>query len=349
LVLPLSPQQVNLEGLVTFSDESDPDFEYNELLREINEKAEVGHWKAATRKLKKLTRRFPQKPVSGETYLATLQACMANRLNGARASEPARKLLENMADGGVGIPGDVANYCVQNCLGCGPNATHDGCGGIDTALAMMAAVEHGSADVLTGETYSKVVSALVRNDELDDGLAMLRKIVVDRSFTPLLELFGQVAIAAAEKDPKEALTVLAYAKAAGYELDKVAATQDGRTMLAAGVIAAEKLDNLGLGLRLLTAASKAEGCAPDRGDDLVSSSSSAAQRASTLIHKRAINAAVKEGNWRLAVKLLGVMTERSLRTSPWVWRNVVTCCAKAEKSRKATALLLDWVSLIEYH
>jgi hypothetical protein len=28
-----------------------------------------------------------------------------------------------------------------------------------------------------------------------------------------------------------------------------------------------------------------------------------------------------------------------------VWRNVVQCCCKNEKSKKATAILLDWVSL----
>merc|ERR1719261_737131 len=39
------------------------------------------------------------------------------------------------------------------------------------------------------------------------------------------------------------------------------------------------------------------------------------------------------------------MISRSLRPSPTLWRNVVTCCAKAKKSRKATALLLDWVKL----
>ena len=115
-------------------------------------------------------------------------------------------------------------------------------------------------------------------------------------------------------------------------------------ILAAGVIAAEKMDNIALGLRLLTAASEAKGCEPDRGDALVASASSAVQRASTLIHKRAINKAVEDGAWKLAVKLMELMVERNLKPSPAVWKNVVTCCAKNEKSRKATALLLDWVS-----
>jgi len=47
------------------------------------------------------------------------------------------------------------------------------------------------------------------------------------------------------------------------------------------------------------------------------------------------------------VKVLELMIQRNLRPSPWVWRNVVTCCAKAEKSRKATALLMDWIRLYE--
>ena len=140
------------------------------------------------------------------------------------------------------------------------------------------------------------------------------------------------------------MTVLAYAKAAGYELDNIASTIDGRALLAAGVVAAEKLDNLGLGLRLLTAASKAQGCEPDRGDDLVATSSPAAQRACTIIHRQAIRKASVDGSWKLSVKLLELMLERGLTPSPSTWRNVVTCCAKAEKSRKATSLLLDWVS-----
>jgi pentatricopeptide repeat protein len=77
---------------------------------------------------------------------------------------------------------------------------------------------------------------------------------------------------------------------------------------------------------------------------LVAASSSSAQRAATLIHKRAINKAVEDGQWKLAVKLLELMLERSLKPSPAVWKSIITCCAKNEKSKKATALLLDWVS-----
>jgi hypothetical protein len=255
--------------------------------------------------------------------------------------------MEELVDEGYEIPADLGNYCIQNCLGEGPNGTHDGCGGIDTALAMLAAMESSPAasHLLTVDTYGKIVVAMAKNGQIDDSLVMLRSMVVDRSYTPSLEIFAEVAQAAAQVNAEKVLSVLVYAKAAGYELDTIASTQDGRTILASGVIAAEKLDNLALGLRLLTAASKASGCAPDRGDDLVASHSSAAQRAATLIHTRALNTAVNEGQWKLAVRLLDTMMQRSLTPSPWVWRNVVTCCAKAEKSRKATALLMDWVKL----
>jgi hypothetical protein len=80
---------------------------------------------------------------------------------------------------------------------------------------------------------------------------------------------------------------------------------------------------------------------------MLAMSSSAAQRACTLIHKRAIITAVEDRQWKLAVRVLELMIKRGLRPSAWIWRNVVTCCAKAEKSRKATALLLDWVRLSE--
>lgn len=334
---------------IEFLDESDQDFDYKELLNEVMEKSAVGHWKAATRKLKKLNKSFPTHKIPEEAFVNTLQACSADRLHGARASIPARKIMEELVDEGYEIPADLGNYCIQNCLGEGPNGTHDGCGGIDTALAMLAAMESSStSDLLTVDSYGKVVVTMAKNGEIDESLVMLRSMVVDRSFTPSLEIFAEVAQAAAEVDAEKVLSVLAYAKAAGYELDNIASTQDGRTILASGVIAAEKLDNLALGLRLLTAASKAGGCAPDRGDDLVASHSSAAQRAATLIHKRALNTAVNEGQWKLAVRLLDTMIQRSLTPSPWVWRNVVTCCAKAEKSRKATALLMDWVSFLAW-
>ena len=282
-------------------------------------------------------------------YTETLTACMADRLHGARAAEPARKVMEGMVEEGYEIPTDAANYCLKNSLGEGLNGSHEGHGGIDTALAMLAAIELcKKPPIINPDTYWKLITSMAGTGDLDHTLKVLRTVVVEKSETPNLQLFADVAMSCVKKGSKDAekvLTVLTYAKAAGYDLDNIASTVDGRNLLAAGVIAAELMDNIPLGLRLLTAASKAQGCAPDRGDTLVATSSSAAQRAATIMHRKAINkAAVEENGWKLAVKLLELMMERSLTPSPSVWRNVVTCCAKAEKSRKATALLLDWVS-----
>jgi PPR repeat len=336
-----------------FTDEADPDFDFKDVVSAILEKCKLGHWKAATRKLKTLRRHHAslETPVPKEVYLATLQACMANRLQGARASEPARKILEDMADDGLVIPTDVANYCVQNCLGGGPQGTHDKCGGIDTALAMAAAVQASvdGKEKLTAETLGKMATILATEGEVEEALSLLRSMVVDRSLTPPLQIFADIAAAAIKVDCEKVMNVLVFSKAAGYELDNIASTVDGRTMLAAGVIAAEKMDNLALGLRLLAAAEKAAGCAPDKGDALVASSSSAAQRACTLIHKRAISKACMDSEWKLAVKLLEMMINRSLSPSSNVWKNVVTCCAKAGKSKRAVSLLLDWVRIHLYH
>jgi len=337
----------------TFTDESDPDFDFNTLVSEIEEKTEVGHWKAATRKLKKLSKRYatPERPVPEKTYVAVLEACLSDRLHGARASEPARKILESMVEDGYTIPAHLGNQCVVDCLGRGPNGSHDEFGGIDTALAMLAAMESSSSgsEMITVDTYGAVVSALSYDGAVDEAVLLLRAMVVEHSFTPPLSTFDDVAKAAAKtKNMSETvLQVMTLAKAAGYVLDNIASAEAGRGLIASGVIAAEQMNNLALGLRLLTAAAKGEGCAPDRGDDLVASSSSAAQRACTLIHKRAIDKAIEDDNWKLAVKLQSLMTERSLTPSTSVLRKVVSVCVKCVKSKKATALLLDWIERFE--
>ena len=376
---------------ISFQDTSDPDFEWKDLQREIREKCSQGHWKTATRKLKRLnryrmthmtensstgisidgdsemTRKIPK-----EIYDTVLEACMVDRLHGARASEPTRRVMECMVMDGYTIDSDIANNCIKNCVsGSGPHGTHDGFGGIDTALAMLAACESTSTGntKINVDTYESIISAMAKeggSTSLDDALSMTRSLVVDKSETPSLDLFATVAKACVDvsvvkkkggdiqhinsnvllqkNNAEKVLTLMAYIKAAGYDLDNIASTEPGREILAAGVIASEILDNIPLGLRLLTAAGKAEGCSPDRGDTMVALSSSAAQRAATILHRRATNRAVQDGSWKLSVKLLEIMMQRSLTPSPRVWRNVVTCCAKAEKSRKATSLLLDWVS-----
>jgi len=338
---------------IEFCDESDKDFDYKSFRTEVVDKASIGHWKAATRKLKQLQTRFEtdERKVDAEAYLAVLGACLDERLHGARASEPARKILEEMSERGYEIPAELGNGCVTNCLGTGPNGSHDGCGGIDTALAMLAAMESApnGSESIAMDTYGAVVTALADDGAVEESILLLRAMVVEHAFTPPLSTFADVAMAAAKDGEmgESVLQVLTLAKAAGYELDSVASAQAGRELLASGVIAAEQMENIALGLRLLTAAGKAEGCAPDRGDDLVAASSAAAQRACTLIHKSAIDKAVHDDNWKLAVKLLQLMPERSLTPSNSVWRKVVTCCARCEKSRKSTALLLDWVKLSE--
>jgi len=328
--------------------------EFNDLVKETLEKAEQLHWNAAIRKLKTLTRRFgpassDPRTIPEEVYTTTLKACSANRMHRSRAADPARKIMEGMVEAGYQIPTDAANFCIKNCLSDGPNGANEGHGGIDTALAMLAAV-HSSENppIINPDTYSKLITTMADDGSIDDALNTLRELVVQNAETPSLQLFAYVASACVRDGAGNAdkvLTVLAYAKACGYELDSVASTAEGRQLLAAGVIAAELLNNIALGLRLLTAASLAEGCAPDRGDALIASSSSKAQRAATILHRQAINKAVEDNQWKLAVKLLELMMARSLTPSPSVWRNVVICCAKAEKSRKATALLLDWITL----
>ena len=335
---------------ISFINQSDPDFEFNELLKETEEKIAAGHWKAATRKLKKLTKNYvtPERQIPEHVYVGILKACMANRLHGARASEPARKVMEEMADHGVAIPLNFANYCVQNCLGEGEGGKHDGCGGIDTALAMIAAIEAspGGDMAIQEDTLGKVVASLAGDGAVDEALVMLKSIVVERSLTPPLSMLADIALKTANTEPEQVPNVLAFAKAAGYELDSIASLEDGRALLAAGVIAAEKMNNVALGLRLLTAASKATMTdeTEDGGDVLVANHSAGAQRASALVHKRAVGKAAKDNEWKLAVRLLELMLARKLNVAPTVWRSVVSSCAKAGKSRKSTALLLDWVS-----
>ena len=344
-----SHPQTNLEKIVSFVDQSDPEFEVKELQKEIRAKAEMGHWKAATRKLKKLTRRVQRdQPVPEDILEVVLEACMDARLQGARAAEPARKILEQYVEFGYKIPESAGNHCIKNCLGEeGPQSTHQGFGGIDTALAMLAAMKQSRTSIQL-ETYEKVSVALAKEGSFKEALATLRRTIVDMSEIPSLATFAAIAEAAvADADAKtddKVLEILTLAKAAGFELDSIAKTQDGRAILAAGVVAAERLNNLNLGLRLLTAARSAS-ADEEAFDSLVAQFNRASERASVLIHKEAINKAVTDGKWQLAVKLVDLMLGRGLRPSPWVLRNVVTCCAKAEKSRKATALLLDWVRL----
>ena len=362
-------KKMAFQKFIDFVDISDPT---EELVADIKLKCEQNHWKAATRKLKKLTRQLSKNNdsekyydvVTEELLLQVLTVCAANRLQGARASEPSRKVMEQLVELGYNIPTEIGNYCIQNTLDeTSNNYRHQGFGGIDTALAMVAAMEKCQTPIHP-ETYDKLIFALAREGSIASSLSILRDQVVERSVTPPLATFATLAqIALAATSPTEpatssaganhtttvepVFTLLAYAKAAGYDLDQIASVDEGRSLLASGVIAADRANNDAMGFRLLTAASNAVNVAPDRGDIMVALSSSAAQRACTLIHKRAVDKAVMANDWQLAVKVLELMIQRFLKPSPWAWRNVITCCAKAQKSKKATGLLLDWVKLYE--
>lgn len=339
---------------IEFEDMADANFDFNNRIQELYDLSERVHWKKASRKLKQLTKRFGSgsadpREIPEKVFTDVLTALMDSRLHGARAAEPARRAMEVMLSNGYGVPAEIANTCIKESLGFEKDGTHEGFGGIDTALSMLTAVEldEENPTPIFVDTYEKLITTLANEGSIDYALKLLREIVVERADTPSLKVFSDVASACvqASNEPEKLMTGLAYVKATGYDLDNIAATVDGRGILAAGVIAAEKMGNIGLGLRFLTAASKAEGCEPDRGDTLVANLSPAAQRACTIIHRQAINKAVENKTWKLAVKLLELMLERGLTPSPSVWRNVVVLCAKEEKSRKATALLVDWIDL----
>lgn len=348
-----------VEG-ITFTDSSDPDFEYKSLLSQISEKCQQGHWKSALRKLKQISKKYGSThTIPFSTYLEVLESCTENRLQGARAAIPARKIIEEIVDRFEDdeetsleelLPSAIAAKCITDALGIESGGTHDGHGGIDVALATLAALDRASYRSLPPEPYEALAVALARDGDATESLALLRHLVVERGATPQLSTLAAAAAAAAAAPgfhPEEALQALSLAKAGGYVLDNVAGVPAGRDLLAAGVVAAERMNNLALGLRLLTAAGAAEGCAPDKGDVLVAAQSAAAQRAAVLIHKRAIQKAAVDGNWKLCVKLLELMNQRGLMASTRVWRTVVTTCAKCEKSRRATAILFDWVKLSE--
>lgn len=270
-----------------------------------------------------------------ELYVTVLEACAEDRLQGARASEPARKIMEQLAEQHYHIPAKLGNYCVQNCLGySGAHSTHEGFGGIDTALAMLSAMKQTQTEVNT-DTLERVIVTLAKEGSLDEALSMLQGLIVDRSETPSLSTFSALAEhAVSHAEDEHAVTLLSYAKAAGFQLDTVGSSEEGNAFLAHIIVAAERLEQDALAFRLLNTSGKD-----------IAKYSNAAQRACLLVHKRAINKAVAEGEWKLGVKVLELMIQRSLRASPWIWRNVVACCAKAGKSKRATGLLFDWVKL----
>lgn len=331
VISPISYQNQLQSMAIDFVDESDP---VGEMITEIEAKCLQGHWKSATRKLKQTTRRFPYE-VAEETFVKVLTACSENRLQGARASEPARKIMEQLVEKGFSIPEQLGNHCIENTIGFdGSFSTHQGFGGIDTALAMVAAMEQANSFVY-GETYQKLAVALAKEGSLDECLSILQMLVVNRAETPDLSTFASIADHATKHaEDEHMVTLLSYVKAAGHDLDTIAETDDGLRIINNAVVSAERLEKDPLVFRLL-----------GKEGTRIAASSPAAQRACTLVHKRAIVKATEEGEWKLAVKVLELMIQRSLRPSPWIWRNVVACCAKAQKSKRATSLLFDWIKL----
>jgi hypothetical protein len=76
---------------------------------------------------------------------------------------------------------------------------------------------------IQADTYDKLCLALLRK-ALDEALQILRRVVVDLSIHTSTQVQAQVAVAsiAHQKAPRrKVLTVLAYAKAAGYQLDNI--------------------------------------------------------------------------------------------------------------------------------
>jgi hypothetical protein len=159
------------------------------LIQEIQQKCRDGHWKAATRKLKKLHRVYDQ-TIPESLYIQVLECCMENRLQGARASESARKILEQLVENGFTIPEKAGNYCISNSLGdTGTQSTHQGFGGIDTALPMVHAMEKSSTPISI-ENYEKLILALAKEGTIDEALSYLRYLIVHKSETPPLSTFA---------------------------------------------------------------------------------------------------------------------------------------------------------------
>jgi hypothetical protein len=368
---------------IDFVDASDP---LEDITAEIYEKCKVGHWKSAVRRLRRIARRFPSSTTTSidgskekegsvvvpeELYVTVLECCARDRLSSARAAESARKVMERLVEtsGSYFIPDSLGNYCIDNCLGSdGKHSTHQGFGGLDTALAMVSAMERSGSPVYL-ETYEKVAVALAKEGSMTDCLSLLQKLVVEKSEQPTLATFVAIAEYATNQLLDEPMiTLLSYVKAAGYALETLVATYpvEGTAIIANAVIAAERIEKDALVFRLLnqqqpkpptaesaTTADQAGVAADPPGvvpstvvnTNKIAKYSSAAERACTLVHKRAIVKATENGEWKTAVKVLELMIQRQLRPSPWIWRNVVACCARAEKSKRATALLFDWIKL----
>lgn len=312
-------------------------------LKAIEQCAESKEWKTALRKLKQLTaacsQTTPPTTIPPSAYLSTLTS-MTDSYSSCTPSalSPARSIIETSLKKGIDIPGNLLN-----------NFARTGTflirreGSVDDTLAIMQAMQTHSISI-DSETYLLAIQRLMDEKSISEATLVMRSWIVEGGETPELRVFGDFAGRAVEVEEWEGvMSVLSLAKASGYELDTIGAAKSGRDLLGCGVIAAEKLDNTPLALRLLTAANKAD-VSPERGDGLTCQTSKKVFNSALKIHSKAISDAEKEGNWKLAVKILELMKLRSLRPNSYTWLRVLRLCLSQKKSRRATAILFDWVT-----
>lgn len=339
------------------------------------EAARDGKWKKALRKLKQLKIALAlasssgsegdgdvvvtTTPPSEDAYNAILRSLGRAHLQGGRASEPARKIIEEMVQHSYTLDLSLINLILHDSLGSSytdsnTNKEYINPANLDATLAIINALARHADSGRSSSTLSPsalidegvwpgVISGLLKEDSLPEAFTLLRTMIVSFSYTPTLNMLARVAeYGVKEKSWSGILSVLALSKAAGYSLDSIGNTSDGRKLLAAGVVAAEKNNNIALGLRLLTAAQKAEEVQPDRGDLLTIWTSSQAQNSALVVHSKAIQTACSVNKWKLASTLLDLMIVRQLRPNVLTYQNVLNTLCINQKSRKATQLLFDW-------
>ncbi|GMI00290.1 hypothetical protein TrVE_jg1831 [Triparma verrucosa] len=305
--------------------------------------AETKEWKTATRKLKQLTNACastsPATPVPPSAYTSALLSMSDNYGSCTpHAVSPARSIIETCLKSDVPLPADLLNRYAQSAtyLSRDPQS-------IDSTLAIMQAMSSANVPI-ESQTYVLAIQRLCDEKCVSEATLVLRSWIVEGGETPELRVFEQVAREAVIQEEWEGvMSVLSLTKAAGYELDTIGTASSGRSLLGLGVIASEKLDNTPLALRLLTAANKAD-VSPERGDSLTCQTSKDVFNSALKIHSKAISDAEKEGNWKLAVKILELMKLRSLRPNSYTWLRVLRLCLSQKKSRRATAILFDWIT-----
>lgn len=327
------------------------------------------------RPLPRRRRRHPPPPVDSDTLGTILRSLARAHLQGGRAAQPARKIIDEMVANCYPLPPQVINTILLDSLGSSytnldTQKTYTNPPNLDATLAIVDALARADARArettpensngngpqslgpsplgpsplsIDEEFWPPFVSSLIKESSAPSAVATLKQMIVTFSATPSLPLLSSVASALVrDGNHGDVMTVLALAKAAGYELDEVGSSGDGRGILASGLVAAAKNNNVALGLRLLTAAQKAPGLEPDRGDILTILHSPGAQNSALVVHSKAIQTACSVKNWKLAVQLLDLMHVRNLNPNEMTYQNVLNTLCNEKKSRKATQLLFEW-------